>query len=247
MSKQLRGLVMTGAALFVLMLLINDNQHWHSDWSQFLPDALVALLTGATVGLVVLAFQRGIESRAEERAQALQWSAVRELLARATAGTQDITFLFASAKVVGFDHERIVEVTDGVPVQAWRDTLADDTLQYLVIYLDSLSAAQKSANLLDAALNSAVISAPDDLIEPFRQNQVRQSVLDWIDVARHRERRSVDPLDQAAVASILGDASVNREGREWRVNIMALAYAYLSLAESLNPDTFQLDGPKGVC
>jgi hypothetical protein len=222
------------------MLLITDRRYWHSDWNQFLPDAVAALVTGATVGLVVLSFQRGIERRAEERAQALRWSATRELLARATAGAEDVMFFPTSAEVVGFDHQRILDVTNGAPIQTWRDTMTDKSLQYLVVYLDCLNAAQKSGHLLDAALNSTMGSLSKDLIEPHRRAQIRKSVLDWIDVCGNRGWESVDVLDEAAVATLLGEPNINHAGQAWRVDVAALAYAYADLADSLNPGEFEV-------
>lgn len=50
---------------------------WEIDWSQFVPDAILTLVTGALIGLWLWRVQRGAESRAERRHAESLWRLAR--------------------------------------------------------------------------------------------------------------------------------------------------------------------------
>ncbi|WP_084128941.1 hypothetical protein [Demequina sp. NBRC 110055] len=224
-----------GAILLILGgIVLMDAAWFSSDWSQFLPDVAVALVTGAVVGLVVLTFESHAQERGQVRKDRNDWLALREVLSRATSGAEDTTYQRGSTSIVGFESDTIKRAVQGSPVATWAKTIRDPGLDALVRYLDHLQIAEKSARECNATVNRVIANTELMKLEGFEQvywNTLAGAVVDML--ARDRLPHDLADDDQEAAEFVLGDLEVAECGLDWHSDVRVLGYLYLDLRQAL--------------
>lgn len=124
------------------------------DWSSFLPDILVAVLTGLLVGLALYIFEWS-RRRAETRTQTLSgWLMVAPRLERII--WRPIPRNTASYIDLGSTIQRVRDISDGYPLELWQQTLDRDDLRALFELLSDYDALEASSEMAEGQLQSAL-------------------------------------------------------------------------------------------
>lgn len=123
------------------------------DWSGFLPDLIVGVVTGLIVGLAIYIFER---SRRNAEAYSLTlagWLMVAPRIERIVwqPVTTDTSNYMELGPVVG----RVQDMADGYPLEHWQQTLKRSDLQALLDLLSEYDTLHVTAELAERMLETA--------------------------------------------------------------------------------------------
>lgn len=123
------------------------------DWSSFLPDLIVGVITGVLVGLALYIFEKS-RHRAETRAQTLAgWSMVAPRIERIV--WQPLLNDTTSYAELGPVLTRARDIADGYPLEYWQQALKRDDLARLLDLLSEYDSLQIVAEKVEGLLESA--------------------------------------------------------------------------------------------
>ena len=98
------------------------------DWSQFIPDAILTLVTGAAVGWALWRLQSSAETRAEKRVALASWSVARSRVAWALPKPFEENFDRGDSWLgVWIQFESLEEVGATLAVGEWSNAVPDNT------------------------------------------------------------------------------------------------------------------------
>jgi hypothetical protein len=123
------------------------------DWSSFVPDLIVGVVTGALVGLALYLFEHS-RRRADEHAQALHgWSLVAPRIERISY--QPLSVDTSNYAGFGSSVQRIRDIADGYPLELWQRVLGREDIGALLDLLAELDALEVAAEKAEGMLATA--------------------------------------------------------------------------------------------
>lgn len=128
---------------------------WPPNWSQFVPDVLVALITGAAVGLALDLVQRRRSRRDQIKDAQRSWDRLQSSLRTFFENTPEDT---VDSWVNDKNLDAISGRISGHPIQDWNRLLKDRALAALVRLERNATRLLHQSQLLEESLKRAVIS-----------------------------------------------------------------------------------------
>lgn len=131
---------------------------WPPDWSQFIPDAILTVITGLGLGLLLYLIQRTAETRAVRRFARNSWRLSRTTVGAAVAipinheenGVDLLVF-------VNYYFSPVLEAGQKLDVAEWSDALSDDKeLKALAALLEDIPRLRRLAGELRSECHQAV-------------------------------------------------------------------------------------------
>ncbi len=233
MSRKAWLLVASVLVALVGVLVIGDVWWWRSDWSQFVPDALAALLTGAVISGVLLVFERSRVAHDARLAAQREWDAVRERLLRLPLG-EGFRYTYERdtvAAVVCFERTTITEITGTSPLHRWRELLDDPLIPVLTTYLHEGEVARHAGGGLQTAINSVVRGQL-----PGSRQVLENQVIDAL-VSRCDSRRAAVEVDVEAAGyaeRFMKDEGVQNSTTRFREALDAFESSWTTLRKQLD-------------
>ena len=120
------------------------------EWNQFIPDTLVALITGAVVGVALLVVQRLTDSRRLLLTSAVEWEDLKDRLRRAADG--QVVINLGSSAEFGRTIDRLEELSANQPLERWARQLEDPAIRSYLALLDATDRARESGHYFDLIL-----------------------------------------------------------------------------------------------
>jgi len=154
MSRAERILAIVDAGLLLTLLVLLGELIFRFNWDSFVPDSLVALLTGIVVGVILSLNQNRIERDRKRRDAAVAWSILRPRVAGAMVRELALReYLDAT----GFTEyvEPVVELAtmlSDYPLAVWVKDIDDSELSYLNFLLVESYGIEDLASRTDAMI-----------------------------------------------------------------------------------------------
>lgn len=124
------------------------------DWSQWVPDATVAVLTGLLVSIAVILGQRVLDGRRSKMRASADWAIARRAIQRAMA--RDWSWMINQYDDFGARAAALDVVADKYPLRSWLDPVSDSAIQETLDVMTTLDISRGAGSRVRLAVRDQI-------------------------------------------------------------------------------------------
>jgi hypothetical protein len=143
-----------------------------SNWGSFVPDLIVGVFTGLTVGLILAWTQARAAKKKERREIELRWEALRPRVGAELLDPWDRRVIMDSLDEFAHRNDGLLKLVEDIPLASWADVLESDELRSLHEFSKAATELRGASRKFDAFLQHSIAQ---QLVE----DSFTASVADW--------------------------------------------------------------------